>query len=88
MVRLPDEGGSTRRHRAPSKFPLTNNYFRSSSPATSLRLAKDVSSRPSLLGISVPTELADESFSVYDHPKVLFFENRGRLPAGRSSGRS
>ena len=69
--------------RAPSKFPLTNNYFQLLFAGDlGFVLAKDVSSRPSLLGISVPTELADESFSVYDHPKVLFFENRGRLPAG------
>ena len=30
----------------------------------------------------MPDELADESFTVYDHPKVLFFENTKRLPAG------
>ena len=29
----------------------------------------------------MPDELADESFTVYDHPKVLFFENTKRLPA-------
>ncbi|HQR45943.1 MAG TPA: DUF2298 domain-containing protein, partial [Thermoanaerobaculia bacterium] len=68
--------------RAPKKFPLTNNYLRLLfSGDLGFVLAKDVTSRPALPGVSFPDELADESFSVYDHPKVLFFENRGRLPA-------
>ncbi len=68
--------------RAPGKFPLTNAYLqRLFSGDLGYVLERDFTSRPSLPGISFPDELADESFSVYDHPKVLFFENRGRLPA-------
>jgi YYY domain-containing protein len=68
--------------RAPEKFPLTNAYLQLLfSGDLGFVLARDFTSRPSLPGISFPDELADESFSVYDHPKVLLFENRGHLPA-------
>ena len=68
--------------RAPAKFPLTTNAFRLLfSGDLGFVLAKDVASRPGLFGISLPDELADESFTVYDHPKWLWFENRGRLSA-------
>ncbi len=67
---------------ASGKFPLTDKALRLLFAGDlGYALAKDFTSRPSLFGISFPDELADESFSVYDHPKVLFFENRGRLPA-------
>jgi YYY domain-containing protein len=68
--------------RAPEKFPLTNRAFRLLFAGDlGYTLAREVASRPSLFGIQVPDELADESFTVYDHPKVLFFENTRRLPA-------
>ncbi len=67
---------------AAEKFPLSNNYFY-------LLFAGDLgyeliyshASRPSIFGFEFPDELADESLSVYDHPKVLIFENTGKLPA-------
>ncbi|HVN31432.1 MAG TPA: DUF2298 domain-containing protein [Thermoanaerobaculaceae bacterium] len=68
--------------RVPSKYPLTNNFFRELFAADlGYTLIRDVASRPGLLGVELPTELADESFSVYDHPKVLIFQNVKRLPA-------
>src|SRR5450830_671844 len=69
--------------RAPEKFPFTNRAFRLLFAGDlGYTLVREVASRPSLLGIQVPDELADESFTVYDHPKVLFFENTRRLSAG------
>src|SRR5664280_1587956 len=69
--------------RAPARYPLTNNFFRELFAGDlGYTLAKDVASRPSLLGIELPDELADESFSVYDHPKALIFRNTGRESAG------
>lgn len=66
--------------RAPDRFPLTNNYFyRLFAGDLGYTLIHEVASRPSLFGYEVPTELADESLSVYDHPKVLVFRNDGRL---------
>ena len=62
--------------RVPSKYPLTNNFFRELFAGDlGFALVQEVASRPTLLGIQLPTELADESFSVYDHPKVLIFRN-------------
>ncbi len=66
--------------RAPEKYPMTGSFFR-------LFFAGDLgytpfrefSSRPRLLGIELPSELADESYSVYDHPKALIFKNTGRM---------
>lgn len=69
--------------RASKKFPLTVRYFQSLFAGDlGYTLIQDVTSRPALLGIQVPDELADESFSVYDHPKILVFRNTARLPAG------
>jgi YYY domain-containing protein len=66
--------------RAPAKFPLTNRAFRLLFAGDlGFVLEKDVASRPSIFGIEVPDELADESFSVYDHPKALIFHNDRRL---------
>ncbi len=68
--------------RAPEKFPFTNRAFRLLFAGDlGYTLVHEVASRPSLLGIQVPDELADESFTVYDHPKILFFQNTSRLPA-------
>lgn len=68
--------------RAPKKFPLTNRYFeRLFAGDLGYEIVKEVASRPSILGIQIPDELADESFTVYDHPKVLIFRNIQRLSA-------
>jgi hypothetical protein len=42
-------------------------------------LAKTVKNRPSFLGITFNDDLADESFSVYDHPKAVIFRNDEHL---------
>ncbi|MCX8072082.1 MAG: DUF2298 domain-containing protein [Candidatus Binatia bacterium] len=66
--------------RAPEKFPLTTNYFyQLFAGDLGYTLIQEFASRPSLFGWGAPDELADESFSVYDHPKVLIFQNTGRL---------
>ncbi len=67
---------------APQKYPLSNNYFyQLFAGDLGYTLIYDHASRPSLLGLEFPDELADESITVYDHPKVLIFENTGRLSA-------
>jgi YYY domain-containing protein len=65
---------------AASKFPFTARYFRFLFAGDlGYTLERDFTSRPSLLGVQLPDELADESFSVYDHPKVLIFRNTGHF---------
>jgi YYY domain-containing protein len=69
--------------RAPQKYPLTNNYFYLLFAGDlGYTLVYDHASRPSLFGFELPDELADESITVYDHPKVLIFKNTGHLSAG------
>lgn len=41
--------------------------------------AKSVKNRPAFLGLTFNDDLADESFSVYDHPKAVIFKNEERL---------
>jgi YYY domain-containing protein len=68
--------------RAPQRFPLTTNYFYELFAGDlGYTLVHEVASRPSLFGIEVPDELGDESLTVYDHPKVLIFQNTGHLDA-------
>ncbi|MGH9364501.1 MAG: glycosyltransferase family 39 protein [Thermoanaerobaculia bacterium] len=66
--------------RVPAKYPITWRFFRDLfAGQLGYELEADFASRPSLFGIQILTELADESFSVYDHPKVLIFRNVGHL---------
>jgi YYY domain-containing protein len=68
--------------RAPERFPLTTNYFYELFAGDlGFTLIHEGASRPSVFGIEIPDELADESLSVYDHPKVLIFRNTEHLSA-------
>jgi YYY domain-containing protein len=65
---------------AAQKFPLSSNYFYLLFAGDlGYTLIYEVASRPGLLGFEFPDELVDESFTVYDHPKVLIFRNDERL---------
>jgi len=41
--------------------------------------ATAIKNRPTFLGLTFNDDLADESFSVYDHPKAVIFKNEERL---------
>ncbi|MBK9061762.1 MAG: glycosyltransferase family 39 protein [Acidobacteria bacterium] len=74
--------------RAPDKFPLTNRAFRLLFAGDlGFTLTRSFASRPALFGLELPDELADESLSVYDHPKILLFENREKLAADEIEAR-
>jgi len=65
---------------AAEKYPLSNNYFYLLFAGDlGYELVYSQASRPGLFGFEVPDELADESLTVYDHPKVLIFKNTGQL---------
>jgi YYY domain-containing protein len=68
--------------RAPDRYPDTNRYFQLLfAGELGFRVEHEQSARPLFLGLEVPDELADESFSVYDHPKVLLLANKERRGA-------
>ncbi len=67
---------------APGKYPRTDRFFHLLFAGDlGFQLEKEVVSRPGFFGLGLLDELADESFSVYDHPKVVVFRNKERLSA-------
>jgi len=67
---------------AGEKFKLTNNYFYELFAGDlGYTLEEEIASRPALFGFEFPDELADESLTVYDHPKVLILRNTEHLAA-------
>ncbi|MFN7986068.1 MAG: DUF2298 domain-containing protein [Thermoanaerobaculia bacterium] len=68
--------------RAKERYPDTDRLFRLLFAGDlGYSLVRTFSSPPQLFGLRLPSELADESFSVYDHPKAVVFRNAERLSA-------
>lgn len=60
--------------RTPDRFPLTNRFYRLLfAGRLGFALAHEQAARPRLGPLELPDERADESLTVYDHPKVLVF---------------
>ena len=63
-----------------SRYPMANQYYRMLfSGDLGYRQIAEFSAYPRLGGLTIRDDNADESFTVYDHPRVLVFENAGRL---------
>ena len=61
--------------RLPMRYPLTSRYYSLLfSGKLGFERIKDFTSYPSILGIQIPDQVAEESFSVYDHPRVQIFQ--------------
>jgi YYY domain-containing protein len=57
------------------RYPITTKYFDLLfTNQLGYELVKEFHSYPKLLGIEINDDLSDESFSVYDHPKILIFK--------------
>lgn len=67
--------------RIPEEYPNTTALLRLLwGEKLGFQLVKTVKNRPSFFGLTFNDDLADESFSVYDHPKVAIFKNVDKLP--------
>jgi YYY domain-containing protein len=66
-------------------YPVTTRYYdQLFSGALGFELAKEFSSPPSLLGVDFPDNQVEESWSSYDHPRVLIFQKTAAYSHERS----
>jgi 4-amino-4-deoxy-L-arabinose transferase-like glycosyltransferase len=64
----------------PEKYPITQRYYQMLfSGALGYTKAAEFTSYPTLLGIEINDDASEETFQVYDHPKVIIFQNTARL---------
>lgn len=65
---------------AKKRYPLTNRYYHMLFSGTlGFIPIQIVTSYPTLFGIPIQDDNAEESFTVYDHPKVIIFYNKKKL---------
>jgi YYY domain-containing protein len=66
--------------RLPWRYPITTRYYELLfQEQLGFHLIGTFTSYPSLLGFSLNDDASDESFTVYDHPKVLLFGKTRQL---------
>jgi len=64
----------------PERYPITSHYYKQLfNGQLGYEKATEFKSYPQVFGFEIETTAAEETFQVYDHPKVMVFENRGRL---------
>lgn len=72
--------------RLPMRYPMTTKYYAWLFDGTlGFDLVAEFTSRPQLLGIEFIDDDADETFTVYDHPKVTIFKKSARFSAEKIS---
>ncbi len=72
--------------RLPMRYPLTTKYYAWLFDGTlGFDQVAEFTSRPQLLGIEFIDDDADETFTVYDHPKVTIFKKSPRFSAEKIS---
>jgi YYY domain-containing protein len=66
--------------RLPQRYPISTRYYELLfAEELGFRLEKVFTSHPGLLGWTIVDDAADESFTVYDHPKPLIFKKEQEL---------
>lgn len=64
----------------PAKYPLTSRYYKLLFESKlGYEKVAEFASYPSFLGIEINDDQSEETFQVYDHPKVLIFKNEKKL---------
>ncbi|MDP2637482.1 MAG: glycosyltransferase family 39 protein [Candidatus Levybacteria bacterium] len=62
------------------KYPITSKYYKLLfNGKLGYKKVAEFSSYPSFLGIEINDDSSEETFQVYDHPKVIIFENTKSL---------
>lgn len=65
-------------------YPVTSRYYRCLwSGLLGYKMVGEFHNFPSLFGWSHPDDMAEESFSVYDHPRVYIFKKVETVPPAR-----
>lgn len=70
--------------RLPLRYPMTIRYYQLLfEDKLGFERVAEFSSYPNLFGIPLPDQAAEESFSVYDHPRVQIFKKTPAFDAAR-----
>jgi uncharacterized membrane protein len=71
--------------RIPARYPMSTEYYRALfSGELGFEVVKTFTSYPTLFGIEINDDSAEEIFSVYDHPKVLIFQKTSEYSPQRT----
>ncbi len=72
--------------RLPMRYPALMRYYHYLfAGELGFELVADITSYPSILGIDIPDQSAEEAFTVYDHPRVLIFKKTADFSRQRAA---
>ncbi|MCL4366639.1 glycosyltransferase family 39 protein [Patescibacteria group bacterium] len=66
----------------PDKYPIMSKYYRLLfADQLGYQRVAEFTSYPQLLGLTINDDKSEETFQVYDHPKVMIYKNVSHYPA-------